>query len=481
MGVFLLNREYFCSFADATNIYQRKNGTMRYEDCVRRVERFVADNRLLGKEKSVLVALSGGSDSVALLRLLLSLGYCCEAAHCNFQLRGEESERDEQFVRSLCHELQVRLHTVRFDTLAYAGEQHLSVEMAARALRYDWFEQLVGEGRMQAVAVAHHRDDSIETMLINLLRGTGIDGLTGIAPRNGHVVRPLLCLTHQEILECLSELGQPYVTDSTNLEDHYLRNKIRLNLLPMMEQINPSVRHSLEDTMEHLRQVADLYHHAANEQLLRLTTSTLPMSCPTTQSSRSDAGAPAFADTGAALEIPIRQLAGTPSPQALLHELLAPRGFNSAQERDIFQSLNGPSGRFFYSKTHLALKDRDLLYIEPSATPAPPRLEEQRIALTDGFQPPRSAETACLDASKLTQPLSLRLCREGDWFIPLGMRGRKKLSDFLTDCKVPLHHKRQQYVVCCGEDIVWVVGRRIDNRFRIDASTREAVVVRCLI
>lgn len=437
---------------------------MRYEDCQRLVMRFIQANGLLDSDKGVLVALSGGSDSVALLRLLCSLGYRCEAAHCNFQLRGEESERDERFVRTLCEELQVELHTVRFETMRYAAEKHLSVEMAARELRYDWFAQLIEMLEMQAVAVAHHRDDSLETMLINLLRGTGIDGLTGIAPRNGRVVRPLLCLTHQEILEYLNEIQQPYVTDSTNLEDHYLRNKIRLHLLPMMEQINPSVRHTLSETMNHLRQVSDFYHRTVEEKLLRLTGPAATEGNPAAEQ----------------LHISIPQLLAEASPQLLLHELLAPRGFNSTQERDLFQSLQGPSGRCFYSKSHLAVKDRDLLYIEPATPPAPPRLEEERILLTAGYQPPRSPQVACLDAAKLKQPLSLRLCREGDWFIPLGMKGRKKLSDYLTDCKVPLHHKRQQYVVCCGEDIVWVVGRRIDNRFRIDASTQEAVILHCL-
>ncbi len=436
---------------------------MKDEVYARRVDRFIEENSLLVQGKKVLVALSGGSDSVALLRLLLSLGYSCEAAHCNFQLRGDESERDEQFVRSLCRQLTVPLHTVRFDTLHYAEEQSLSIEMAARELRYSWFGALLEKEELQAVAVAHHRDDSLETMLINLIRGTGIDGLTGIAPRNGHVVRPLLCLSHQEILDYLQEINQTYVTDSSNQEDHFVRNKIRLHLLPMMEQINPSVRSSMADTMEHLRQVADLYHHAADRQLQQLT--------PLSQSHQSTEGP---------IQLSIQQLLQSCSPQALLHELLAPRGFNSTQEQDIFQALTGPSGRCFYSKTHLALKDRELLYIEPSATPAPPRLEEEHIPVTEAFIPSRSSQVACLDAAKLKHPLTLRLCRQGDWFIPFGMKGRKKLSDYLTDCKVPLHQKRQQYVLCCGEDIVWVVGRRIDNRFRIDASTQEAVIIRCL-
>ena len=429
---------------------------MKQDEVIERVSLFIARHQLLVAERGVLVALSGGADSVALLRLLLALNYRCEAAHCNFQLRGEESERDELFVRRLCSDLQVPLHTIRFDTMQRVKESHLSVEMAARQLPYDWFEQLISERHLQAVAVAHHQDDSIETMLINLIRGTGIDGLLGIQPRHGHVVRPLLALSRQDLLAYLERLRQPYVTDSTNLHDTYVRNKIRLHLLPLMEQINPSVRESLTRTMSHLQQASQLYHQAVDEALAPLTHS-----------------------ADGTLQISIAKLMQSASPQALLHELLMPQGFNRAQEEAIYRTLNGPSGRTFCSATHQLIKDRERLYILPIAPKVAPTLQIEYVKINNQFTLPRTSEVACIDAAKVTEPLTLRLAAEGDWFIPLGMKGRKKLSDYLTDCKVPLHLKRQQYVVCCGQKIVWVVGRRLDNRFRLDSTTTEAIILRC--
>ena len=429
---------------------------MKQDEVIERARLFIARHQLLVAERGVLVALSGGADSVALLRLLLALNYRCEAAHCNFQLRGEESERDELFVRRLCSDLQVPLHTIRFDTMQRVKESHLSVEMAARQLRYDWFEQLISERHLQAVAVAHHQDDSIETMLINLIRGTGIDGLLGIQPRHGHVVRPLLALSRQDLLAYLERLRQPYVTDSTNLHDTYVRNKIRLHLLPLMEQINPSVRESLTRTMSHLQQASQLYHQAVDEALAPLTHS-----------------------ADGTLQISIAKLMQSASPQALLHELLMPQGFNRAQEEAIYRTLNGPSGRTFCSATHQLIKDRERLYILPIAPKVAPTLQIEYVKINNQFTLPRTSEVACIDAAKVTEPLTLRLAAEGDWFIPLGMKGRKKLSDYLTDCKVPLHLKRQQYVVCCGQKIVWVVGRRLDNRFRLDSTTTEAIILRC--
>ena len=429
---------------------------MKQDEVIERARLFIARHQLLVAERGVLVALSGGADSVALLRLLLALNYRCEAAHCNFQLRGEESERDELFVRRLCSDLHVPLHTIRFDTMQRVKESHLSVEMAARQLRYDWFEQLISERHLQAVAVAHHQDDSIETMLINLIRGTGIDGLLGIQPRHGHVVRPLLALSRQDLLAYLERLRQPYVTDSTNLHDTYVRNKIRLHLLPLMEQINPSVRESLTRTMSHLQQASQLYHQAVDEALAPLTHS-----------------------ADGTLQISIAKLMQSASPQALLHELLMPQGFNRAQEEAIYRTLNGPSGRTFCSATHQLIKDRERLYILPIAPKVAPTLQIEYVKINNQFTLPRTSEVACIDAAKVTEPLTLRLAAEGDWFIPLGMKGRKKLSDYLTDCKVPLHLKRQQYVVCCGQKIVWVVGRRLDNRFRLDSTTTEAIILRC--
>ena len=232
---------------------------------IKKIAQFIDQEKLFTREDKILVTLSGGADSVALLRLLLAMGYTCEAAHCNFHLRGDESVRDEMFVRELCLQLEVPLHVQHFQTTEEAEKRHISIEMAARELRYAWFEQLRLQQGANVIAVAHHKDDSVETLLLNLIRGTGINGLLGIRPKNGNIVRPLLCLDRKEITEYLQEIGQSYVTDSTNLQDEYTRNKIRLNLLPLMQEINPSVKESLLRTAEHLNDAALLYKKGIEE------------------------------------------------------------------------------------------------------------------------------------------------------------------------------------------------------------------------
>ena len=209
---------------------------------VRRVSDFIAQHQLLVPNAHVLVALSGGADSVALLRILLHLGYRCHAVHCNFHLRGEESNRDEGFVTDLCRSLGVSFEVLHFDTKAYATAHKISIEMAARELRYREFERIRKARSLSAIAVAHHQDDAVETLLLNLIRGAGINGLTGMRVSNGHVVRPLLCLSRDEVVRYLDCLGQSYVTDSTNLTDEYARNKVRLGVIPLMQQINPASR-----------------------------------------------------------------------------------------------------------------------------------------------------------------------------------------------------------------------------------------------
>ena len=418
----------------------------------KKVARYIARERLLGADSKAIVALSGGADSVALLLLLTELGYPCEAAHCNFHLRGEESDRDERFVRRLCEERRIPLHVAHFDTARHAAERHISIEMAARELRYRWFETLRREREADAVAVAHHADDSIETLLLNLMRGTGINGLRGIRPRNGHIVRPLLCLSREDILRYLDRHGQAYVTDSTNLQDTYMRNKIRLRLLPLMQEINPSVRRSLLRTAAHLDEAATLYNIGmaeAKERVLRPE------------------------------GILIAALLEEAEPQALLHELLHPLGFNEAQTKDIFRSLDGQAGRTFESESWRVIKDRDLLLTQDKrAKSRPPRLEITETERTPGFAIPRDRLTACFDTDKLHHGLSLRLWRTGDTFVPFGMKGRKKVSDYLTDRKFSLPQKQRQWVLCCGEDIAWLVGERTDNRFRVDERTRKVTLVR---
>ena len=280
----------------------------------KKIAQYIDQEKLFTREDKILVTLSGGADSVALLRLLLDMGYTCEAAHCNFHLRGDESVRDEMFVRELCLQLEVPLHVQHFQTTEEAEKRHISIEMAARELRYAWFEQLRLQQGADVIAVAHHKDDSVETLLLNLIRGTGINGLLGIRPKNGNIVRPLLCLDRKEITEYLQEIGQSYVTDSTNLQDEYTRNKIRLNLLPLMQEINPSVKESLLRTAEHLNDAALLYKKGIEEGKQKVQT-----------------------EQGILISVLLQESA----PETLLFEILSQLGFNSAQIKDIFTSLNG--------------------------------------------------------------------------------------------------------------------------------------------
>lgn len=417
----------------------------------KKVEKFITQEKLLNSHDSVLVALSGGADSVALLRLLLELGYPCEAAHCNFHLRGEESNRDEAFVQQLCTQLQVKLHVIHFNTAEVAAERHISIEMAARELRYQWFEELRRKTGAQAVAVAHHQDDSVETFLLNLIRGTGINGLRGIHPKNGHIIRPLLSLSRKAILSYLESIAQPYVTDSTNLQDAYLRNKIRLNIVPLLQTLNPSVQESILQTARHLEEASLIYRQGIEEARQRILT-----------------------EQG----ICIRQLLQEPAPQTLLHEILSPLGFNATQISDLFHALDSQSGKRFLTDSYQVVKDREWLLIERRSVPQKPTLHCQTVDYTPDFLIPKEKDTACFDADLLKAPLTLRLCQPGDSFVPFGMKGRKKVSDYLTDRKFSILQKERQWVLCCGKDIIWLVGERTDNRFRINENTRKVRLIK---
>lgn len=420
-----------------------------------RVIQYIEKENLFSTDNKILIALSGGADSVALLRILHTAGYQCEAAHCNFHLRGEESNRDEDFVRQLCRKYNIHLHTIDFDTTLYATEHHISIEMAARELRYNWFDNIKNESRADVIAVAHHQDDSVETMLLNLIRGTGITGLLGIRPKNGAIVRPLICVNREEIISYLQSIGQDYVTDSTNLEDEYTRNKIRLNLLPLMQEINPSVKSNLMATSNYLNDVATLYNKCIEEAKTKIVT---------------------------AEGIRISSLIKEAVPEAILFEILHPLGFNSSQIKDIANSLHGQSGKQFRSKEWRVVKDREFLLLENIRSVdnnhPPFKLIREELEYTPEFQIPREKEVACFDADKLDSEVYYRKWQIGDSFVPFGMKGKKKISDYLTDRKFSISQKERQWVLCCGERIAWLIGERTDNRFRIDETTKRIIIYR---
>lgn len=385
-----------------------------------------------------LVALSGGADSVALLRLLHARGLKFRALHCNFHLRGAESDRDQAFVSDLCHRLGITLTIRDFDTLAFARERKISVEMAARQLRYEWFEQERSRTDARWVAVAHHQEDQAETILMNLLRGTGPAGLGGMRPRNGHIVRPLLGWHKQDILNYLESIDQDYVTDSTNLERDAQRNVLRLDVMPLLRQLNPKV-------VEHICHTGEL----------------------------------------------VRSLTDKPDKDGLtlyeLHEWLHPLGFTLSQQRDIHRRQGGGSGAVWLSPTHRLLRDRGRLIVETllcGCVPCSemPAVSQQIVEVDDALAwlatQPKDATIAYLDADLLTLPLRHCRVRTGDRFHPFGMKGTKLVSDVLTNLKIPRFEKERQTVMKSGEDICWLTGLRSDHRFRVTAATGRIMVLK---
>lgn len=428
---------------------------------IHKVAKYIQQKELMSEGAKVLVAISGGADSVALLIVLKRLGYDCEALHCNFHLRGEESLRDEMFVRDLCKREGVKLTVVNFDTAAYAAEKGISIEMAAREQRYEAFESHRKECGATAIAVAHHRNDSAETMLLNLVRGTGLKGLHGIQPKNGYVVRPLLCVERNEIVEYLEWRGAGYVTDSTNLESEFTRNRIRLQIIPLLQEINPSIIESLAATAERLGEAEKLYAKGIEEGIARVKNGNI---------------------------IELAALEREPSPQALLHEILRPIGFNSSQINDILQSMDGESGRTFTGKHWQVVKDRTALIITPNEDcsintelPCNGTVETAHgrlLCTTAEFSGTieRKKEIATIDCDKVQMPLTLRNREEGDRFTPFGMRGSKLVSDYLTDRKKSLIDKQRQLVVTDATGkIVWLVGERLAACGAVDDSTKSVM------
>lgn len=434
-----------------------------------RIADFIEKERLLIPEAPLIVGLSGGADSVALLSILVRLGYQPIACHCNFQLRGEESIRDRNHAGTIAATLNTPFEETTFDTTGYAREKNISIEMAARELRYRWFEQMRQQYNAQAIAVAHHRDDNAETLLLNLIRGTGLTGLTGMNPRNGYIVRPLLCLSRQEITEYLSIQKLAFVTDSTNLEPFCSRNKIRLEIMPLLRQINPSVDNCIERTIGFLRQSNRLYRAAIDEWKKKICTI-----------------------KGQNLYIDLTILQSTPAPETLLFEIISPFGFNAAQIHDIITvHQTAQSGKQYFSTTHRIITDRKKIILQErqarmdTATLASWQErecgEKNGLVLTyhtaDNFSIPRTPDTACFDADKIRFPLSLRHWRQGDRFRPFGMNGKKKLSDYFNDHKYSLIEKEEALLLCDRENILWIVGKRAANDARITSETKRILLI----
>ena len=432
-----------------------------------KVAQYVEKYKLLNPNELYLVALSGGADSVALLLLLKDAGFNVHAAHCNFHLRGTESDRDEEFCVKLCKRLGVELHRAHFDTREYAELHKVSIEMAARELRYKWFEQLRQDIGAAGICVAHHSDDSVETVLLNLVRGTGLRGLTGIQPRNGYILRPLLCVSRVEIEAFLKEKGQKYVTDSTNLEADVQRNIVRLEVLPLLRKLNPAVAENIQRTAENLVEA---------QQVLNVAIAKI--------------------DDSNILNLSDIEIYG--SSEYLTFEWLKKYGFNGNQVRQI---LEAETGKIISSMTgYDVLKDRGRLIVEPALEPFKPmRIPEEGTYVMGGSDAEfvgkntenktlrvrkmpvyvsKDPHIATLDATKVSFPLTVRRVEEGDWMQPYGMKGRKLLSDLMTDLKMTVFEKRRQLVVVDSQGvIVWAIGLRIADFVAVSDATTTVVEV----
>ena len=427
---------------------------------------FISKHRLINSGDRLLLAVSGGIDSMVMCELFHQSGIRFEIAHCNFSLREEESDCDELFVRNMAEQSNVLIHVKKFDTKLYAAEEGISIEMAARDLRYQWFRQLALEKEFAKIAIAHNLNDQAETFFINLLRGTGIAGLRAMKPNHEGLIRPLLSFSREEIENFASENGCSFREDSSNASDLYLRNRIRHHLLPLLKEFQPSLYSIFADNIERLADTEKVYLNEIERQRQSVV-------CV----------------SGKRYLINIEKLNQLSPKQTYLFEFIKPFGFNETAVIQIMLALSDIPGKVFLSATHRLIKDRESLIIEPLSESKSDIIELLIKTDTKNLKIPFNVEfniidrqeftafnpsplIAWLDKDKLKFPLSLRRMQIGDRFRPIGMKGFKKLSDFLTDIKLPLPDKKNTWVITSGADIVWVVAHRIDDRYKVTTETK---------
>jgi tRNA(Ile)-lysidine synthase len=427
---------------------------------------FISRHQLFKPDQKILLAVSGGKDSVLMVHLFKQAGFDFGIAHCNFQLRADESQRDEAFVKLLAASLDVPFHVTHFNTKAYAKAHRSSTQMAARDLRYQWFEQIRGQEGYEAIALAHHQNDAIETMLINLTRGTGISGLHGIAPKREHLIRPLLFLSREDIEALIQREQIDYVEDSSNGTDHYARNKIRLKVIPQLKSINPSLERTFAQNIQRFQEAETIIQQTVSDLRKRI-----------------------LQESPTGLRLKMEDLR-TLNPQKLLcYELLKPFSFTESLVGELLNALDKQSGTSFYSTTHRITLDRQQLIITPidaTATsncmihPTDAHLDLSHHSLNIQYKEGNAFfkdGKAYVDYDLLIFPLVVRTRQAGDVFVPLGMKTHKKLSNFLVDEKVPLPEKDKIPMVLNGNgDIIWVGGMRQDNRYKVSATTKKVAI-----
>lgn len=439
------------------------------------LQEYVEQHALFSPADPILLAVSGGVDSMVMAELFHRAGYNFAIAHCNFGLRGAESNQDEAFVGSMADVYKVPFFVKHFKTREYAGFNKISVQMAARTLRYEWFEELLIAEGYNSVATAHHLDDQIETFFINVLRGTGISGLHGILPSRINIVHPMMFAFRRKIEEFASDEAIAFREDSSNRTTKYVRNKIRHDLIPLLGDINPDFRKTITATIDRIRETELILRN----HLKQLSDTIIK-------------------EEENLVKICIDDLMQLQPVDLYLYELLQPYSFNRSVCAEIAQSLTDISGKQFYSQTHRLLKDRDCLIItetgqEVSDSPAETYIEESsseitkpihlkfsKISNNDELIIPKAGNIAWLDASRIRYPLKLRKWREGDAFVPYGMNNNKKLSDYFIDNKFSIVEKENAWLLISGNTIVWLVGHRIANPFRITNDTEEILKIELL-
>ena len=410
----------------------------------------------------VLVAISGGMDSVVLANLCHQLKFNFALAHCNFNLRGSESDADEEFVLQLAEALDMEVFVENFDTKAYAEEHKLSIQMAARELRYDWFQELSEQLNFDYIVTAHHADDNLETFLINLTRGTGLDGLTGIPEINGNIVRPLLPFSRQTLEAYAAENELKWRNDSSNASTKYLRNKLRHDVIPVLKDINKNLLQNFQTTLDNLNDTADIVEESLNAVLKRAIISI----------------------DNSEIRFKVSEFKKLNNPKAYLHEFLKDYGFS--EWNDVLNLLDAQSGKQVFSSSYRLLKDRDILILteltsEDNNQSISIAKKDAKMTLPIGvlsFDEVSKIENThsniiYVDESKIKFPLAVRKWQEGDYFFPLGMKGKKKLSKYFKDEKFSLIDKENSWLLCSEDSILWVIGKRADDRFKVTDNTKQ--------
>jgi tRNA(Ile)-lysidine synthase len=435
---------------------------------VKRFTDFDEKNNLFGHDSRILAAVSGGMDSVLMARLLKSAGFNFGIAHCNFQLRGDESLSDQEFCNNLAQQLRVPFHTTSFDTLNYVAGQKISTQMAARQLRYQWFEQIRQQSGYSVIALAHHQNDAIETILLNLTRGTGIAGLHGILPKNGTLVRPMLFLNRDEIQNIVDQTRIAYVEDSSNASVKYARNKIRLEVVPRLKELNPGLEQTFENNLAHFRELELFLEQRVAEIKKEL-----------------------FIIRGEETHLLLEDLRKLEPKRLLLFKLLQEYGFNETIIDDLTQALDKHPGRIFETTRFKMILDRDKLILTKNDKRIhQPQLINKndhevnyagyRLTFLHDDSPliiKDNPMAVSIDADLLVYPLTLRAWQQGDYFYPLGMKNRKKLSDFFIEHKVPLHVKDEVPLFVNGNgDMIWVGGYRPDERYKVTDNTKKVTI-----